>query len=505
MPNQVVAENLTIRTILGQPATGQIVARDQLGRPLTYSLNTNPLYGTAIVNPDGTVVYAPNSGFSGQDQFSVLVVNDQGDQAISQVTVVVDNPASTIAVSDTTVQTVQNQSTQGIVLATDSQGRPLRYSQGSTPTNGTVVVNLDGTFTYTPNLQFFGTDSFTVFVQNDRGNSSSGVVRVVVEELQSEITVEPLTVSGQQNQPVSGQVVATDALGRPLTYAVGIGPANGTLLFNPDGTFTYTPNPDFAGIDSFTVIVRNDLGDSVMVVVSVVIASAGSQVTADDQNGTVVAGQVLQGQIVASDSQGRPLTYTVATTPNSGTVVVTASGAYTYTSNLGFAGRDQFTVVVRNDLGQEAFSVVTIDVTPSANVITANDVTLQTTSGTPVNGLFTASDTQGRPLTFTLRTVPTNGRVTLGANGQFVYTPNANFVGTDSFSVLVIDDTGAATTATVTITVIENQPDAPIIKDQAFTLNVNETIQAQIVARDSQGLPLVLQNCHSTAKRSSLH
>ncbi|MGP6149924.1 tandem-95 repeat protein [Priestia flexa] len=490
LPNQVVAENLTIRTILGQPATGQIVARDQLGRPLTYSLNTNPLYGTAIVNPDGTVVYAPNSGFSGQDQFSVLVVNDQGDQAISQVTVVVDNPASTIAVSDTTVQTVQNQSTQGIVLATDSQGRPLRYSQGSTPTNGTVVVNLDGTFTYTPNLQFFGTDSFTVFVQNDRGNSSSGVVRVVVEELQSEITVEPLTVSGQQNQPVSGQVVATDALGRPLTYAVGIGPANGTLLFNPDGTFTYTPNPDFAGIDSFTVIVRNDLGDSVMVVVSVVIASAGSQVTADDQNGTVVAGQVLQGQIVASDSQGRPLTYTVATTPNSGTVVVTASGAYTYTSNLGFAGRDQFTVVVRNDLGQEAFSVVTIDVTPSANVITANDVTLQTTSGTPVNGLFTASDTQGRPLTFTLRTVPTNGRVTLGANGQFVYTPNANFVGTDSFSVLVIDDTGAATTATVTITVIENQPDAPIIKDQAFTLNVNETIQAQIVARDSQGLPL---------------
>nr|WP_242531532.1 Ig-like domain-containing protein [Priestia flexa] len=490
LPNQVVAENLTIRTILGQPATGQIVARDQLGRPLTYSLNTNPLYGTAIVNPDGTVVYAPNSGFSGQDQFSVLVVNDQGDQAISQVTVVVDNPASTIAVSDTTVQTVQNQSTQGIVLATDSQGRPLRYSQGSTPTNGTVVVNLDGTFTYTPNLQFFGTDSFTVFVQNDRGNSSSGVVRVVVEELQSEITVEPLTVSGQQNQPVSGQVVATDALGRPLTYAVGIGPANGTLLFKPDGTFTYTPNPDFAGIDSFTVIVRNDLGDSVMVVVSVVIASAGSQVTADDQNGTVVAGQVLQGQIVASDSQGRPLTYTVATTPNSGTVVVTASGAYTYTSNLGFAGRDQFTVVVRNDLGQEAFSVVTIDVTPSANVITANDVTLQTTSGTPVNGLFTASDTQGRPLTFTLRTVPTNGRVTLGANGQFVYTPNANFVGTDSFSVLVIDDTGAATTATVTITVIENQPDAPIIKDQAFTLNVNETIQTQIVARDSQGLPL---------------
>ncbi|MCG3056807.1 cadherin-like domain-containing protein, partial [Escherichia coli] len=83
--------------------------------------------------------------------------------------------------------------------------------------------------------------------------------------------------------------------------------------FKPDGTFTYTPNPDFAGIDSFTVIVRNDLGDSVMVVVSVVIASAGSQVTADDQNGTVVAGQVLQGQIVASDSQGRPLTYTVAT------------------------------------------------------------------------------------------------------------------------------------------------------------------------------------------------
>ncbi|WP_210607808.1 tandem-95 repeat protein [Priestia flexa] len=490
-PDEVVAENLAIRTVLGQPATGQVIARDQLGRPLTYSLNTNPLYGTAIVNPDGTVVYTPNAGFSGQDQFSVLVVNDQGDQAISQVTVVVDNPASTINVPNTTIPTVQNQSVQGVVLATDSQNRPLRYSQGSAPANGTVVVNADGTFTYTPNPQFFGTDSFTVFVQNDRGDSATGVVRVVVSQLQDIITVQPLTVSGQQNQPVSGQVVATDTLGRPLTYTVSIGPANGTLVFNPDGTFTYTPNPNFAGIDSFTVIVRNDLGDSVTTVVSVVIASAGSQVTAENQNVTVVAGQVLQGQIVASDSQGRPLTYALATSPTSGTVVVTTSGAYTYTPNLGFVGRDQFIVVVRNDLGQQAFSVVTVEVTPAANVITANNVTLQTTSGTPVNGLFTASDTQGRPLTFTLRTAPTNGRVTLGANGQFVYTPNGNFVGTDSFSVLIIDDTGAAATAIATITVGAVQPNAPIIQDQTFTLNVNETIQAQVVAQDPQGLPLV--------------
>ncbi|MFS3927021.1 tandem-95 repeat protein, partial [Priestia flexa] len=490
-PNQVVAENLVIRTVSNQPATGQIIARDQLGRPLVYSLNISPLYGTAVVNPDGSILYTPNAGFSGQDQFSVLVVNDQGDQAISQVTVVVDNPASTIIVPDTTIQTVQNQSVQGIVLASDSQGRPLRYSQGSMPENGTVVVNPDGTFTYTPNPQFFGTDSFTVFVQNDRGDSSSGVVRVVVEELQSEITVEPLTVSGQQNQPVSGQVVATDALGRPLTYAVSIGPANGTLVFNLDGTFTYTPNPNFAGIDSFTVIIRNDLGDSVTTVVSVVITSVASELTADNQNVTVVAGQVLQGQIVASDSQDRPLTYALATSPASGTIVVTASGAYTYTPNLGFFGRDQFTVVVRNNLGQEAFSVVTINVTPSPNVITANDVTLQTTSGTPVSGLFTASDTQGRPLTYTIRTVPTSGRVTLGANGQFLYTPNENFVGTDAFSVLIVDDTGAATTAIATIIVGAVQPDAPIIKNQTFTLNVNEMIEAQIVARDPQRLPLV--------------
>ncbi|MEE6131985.1 tandem-95 repeat protein [Priestia sp. GS2] len=489
-PNQVVAENLVIRTLVDQPATGQVVGRDQLGRPLTYSLNTNPLYGTAVVNPDGSVLYTPNAGFTGQDQFNVLVTNDQGDQAIAQVTVVVDNPASTITVPDTTIQTVQNQSTQGVVLATDSQGRPLRYSQGSLPENGAAVVNPDGTFTYTPNPGFFGTDSFTVFVQNDRGDSALGVVRIVVEQLQDEITVEPLTVSGQQNQPISGQVIATDALGRPLTYSVGIAPANGGLVFNPDGTFTYTPNQDFVGIDSFTVVVRNDLGDSVTTVVSIVIANVDDEVTAEDQNVTVVSGQVLQGQIIASDSQGRPLTYTVSTPPNSGTVVLTTSGAYTYTPNLGFVGIDQFIVVVRNDIGQEAFSVVTINVTQAANVITANDVALQTISGVEASGLFTATDTQGRPLLFTLRTSPANGQVTLLADGRFVYTPNENFVGTDTFSVLVTDDTGAAATAIATITVGENQPDTPIIENQTFTLNVNETVQAQIVARDPQGLQL---------------
>ncbi|TYS67786.1 tandem-95 repeat protein [Sutcliffiella horikoshii] len=494
IPNEVVTENLSLRTVAGLAVSGQVTARDQLNRPLTYSLNSPPLYGTAEVNIDGTVFYTPNAGFTGQDQFTVLVQNDQGDQAISQVTVIVDNPQSTITVTDLTIQTVQNQSAQGVVVATDSQGRILRFSQASTPANGTVEVNPDGTFTYTPNPEFFGTDSFTVLVQNDLGVSAIGIVTVVVDQLQSEITVEPLTVTGQQDQPVSGTVVAVDALGRPLTYTLNSGPSNGSIIFNSDGTFTYTPNAGFTGLDSFIATVNNDIGDFVNTVVSIIIQQQEGEVTAENQNVTVGAGEILQGEIVASDAQGRPLTYTIASSPTSGTVVLTVNGAYTYTPNAGFTGTDQFIVLVSNDGGQQAFAVVTITVLPSANVITVEDVRLQTTSGSIVTGQFTATDTLGIPLRFDLLTPPVNGRVTLDASGRFVYTPNPGFVGTDTFTVIVTDGAGAAATAQAIIVVTGGaQPQPPIISDQTFFLNVNVTICAKVLAEDPQGLPLVYE------------
>ncbi|MGW9017006.1 tandem-95 repeat protein, partial [Priestia megaterium] len=490
--NQIIVTNTTVRTEENQSVNDQVSARDQLNRPLTYTLNTPPLYGTAIVNQDGTFIYTPTPGVSGIDQFDVLIQNDQGDQAIAPVIVIINPAQSTITPEDVTVQTQQNMSVSATIIATDSLGRPLRYSLNLPPLNGTVIINPDGTFTYTPNPQFFGIDSFTVLVQNDRGNSAIGIVRVVVQENQDIITVTPLTVRGQANQPVTGQVTAIDTLGRPLTYQVNNLPSNGTIVFNANGTFIYTPNMGFIGIDSFTVLVQNDLGQFATSSVNVVVEGINNTISTQDQELTIPTGQIIESQIIAVDALGRPLTYTVVTPPANGVVVLNTDGTFTYTSNLGFVGQDQFVVVVRNDTGQEAFSVVTVNSTASNNIITPGSNTFTTLQGVQVIDSVQATNLLQRPLNYTLTTEPANGNVTLDASGRFVYQPNSGFIGTDSFTVLVRDDLGTETIVPVTV-IVSRLPQPPIIAAQTFRLLVNTIATGRIIATDPNSLQLFYQ------------
>ncbi|MQR87271.1 tandem-95 repeat protein, partial [Bacillus megaterium] len=492
LPDQIVVSNTTVRTLQGQSVNGSLAVRDQLNRPLTYSLNTPPAYGVVTINPDGTFIYTPNLGVNGSDQFDVLVQNDQGDQAIAPVTIIIAPPQDVITPQDLTVQTQQGIAVSGTLLATDSLGRPIRFSLNSSPINGIATVNADGTFAYTPNPGFFGTDTFTVFIQNDRGNSAIGIVRIVVQEAQDNITVTPLTVQGSANQPVAGQVTAVDALGRPLTYQLQNSPVNGVVNFNSDGSFTYTPNPGFSGIDSFTVTIQNNLGQSATTSVNVIIAADDDQITVQNQVLTTPTGQIVESQIIATDASGRPLTFAIATPPTNGVLVLRADGTFSYTPNLGFVGQDQFVVSVRNDTGQQAFSVVTINSTASNNVITPGANTFNTDQGVQVIGNVQATNSLQRPLNYTLATPPANGTVTVDANGRFVYQPASNFVGTDTFTVLVRDDLGTESTVVVTV-IVGRVPQPPKVIGQIIKLFVNTSATGRVIAIDPNSLPLTYQ------------
>ncbi|WP_394557290.1 tandem-95 repeat protein [Priestia aryabhattai] len=492
LANQIVASNTIVRTVEGQSVNGELSVRDQLNRPLTYTLNNLPAYGTVILNPDGTFVYTPTIGVSGTDQFDVLVQNDQGDQAIASVSIIIDPVQSTITPQDVTVQTQQGVTVSGTISATDTLGRPIRFSLNASPSNGTAVVNADGTFSYTPSPAFFGVDSFTVLIQNDRGDSAIGIVRIVVQEQQDSIVVTPLTLQGVTNQPVTGQVTAVDALGNPLTYQIQSLPANGTVNFNPDGSFIYTPNLGFTGIDSFTVIVTNNLGQSATTSVTVLIQGVNDPITVEDQLLTTPTGQIIESQIIATDALGRPLSFAVATPPTNGVLVLRSDGTFSYTPNLGFIGQDQFVVSVRNSDGQQAFSIVTVNSTASNNIITPGNNTFATLQGVQVVGNIQITNLLARPLNYTLATAPLSGSVTVDSNGRFVYQPAPNFVGRDTFTVLVRDDLGTELLVVVTV-VVGRDPQPPNVVGQVIKLFVNTLTTGQLIAIDPNSLPLIYQ------------
>ena len=129
----------------------------------------------------------------------------------------------------------------------------------SGPSNGSVTINPDGTFTYTPNADFDGTDSFTYEINDGNSTSQADVTINVTPENDAPVAVNDDFMVGEDsilNADLSRNLLANDidvdmdAL-TIITTPVS-GPSNGSVTINPDGTFIYTPNANFNGTDSFT-------------------------------------------------------------------------------------------------------------------------------------------------------------------------------------------------------------------------------------------------------------
>jgi hypothetical protein len=144
----------------------------------------------------------------------------------------------------------------GSVLANDSDpdGDAISAVKASDPAHGTVALAADGSFTYTPQPGFRGSDSFTYRVRDSRAlASTTATVGISVGNTPPAATDD--TYNTPRGTALTGpSVLANDAdpNGDPLTAVPTTGPAHGTLALAPDGTFTYTPEAGFTGRDAFT-------------------------------------------------------------------------------------------------------------------------------------------------------------------------------------------------------------------------------------------------------------
>ena len=162
----------------------------------------------------------------------------------------------------------------------DSDNDTLSVKPGSlsTPANGTVSINPDGTVKYTPNPNFNGTDSFTYVVQDGNGGEDNATVTVTVSPVNDAPVANDDNTTTQQDTPVDIDVLANDSDEDNDTLSVKSGslstPANGTVSINPDGTVKYTPNQNFVGTDTFTYVVQDGNGGEDNATVTVVVEPA---------------------------------------------------------------------------------------------------------------------------------------------------------------------------------------------------------------------------------------
>ena len=146
-----------------------------------------------------------------------------------------------------------NTPTAVVLDAGDPGNNPLTYSIVTPPTHGTLSGTAPN-LTYTPTTGFSGTDQFTYSVSNGLATSEVATVTLTVS---TSAPVANDDCMWRCSTPRSAYPAATGALandngnGLALTATLVNPPTNGTLSLNPDGSFTYTPNAGFTGIDSF--------------------------------------------------------------------------------------------------------------------------------------------------------------------------------------------------------------------------------------------------------------
>jgi VCBS repeat-containing protein len=312
------------------------------------------------------------------------------------------------------------------------------------------------------------------------------------------ITSTPST-TALQGQPYSYQVTATDPQGGPFTFALDTGPAG--MAMSASGLVSWTPSLSQLGPFAVTVRVTDNTARSTTQSFTVTVATdpaAHAPVITSTPVTTATYGVAYSYQVVASDADGNPLTYSLTTAPAG--MTISASGLVQWTPIKSQVGTAGVTVRVTDSTTRFATQAYTITVA-NANYapVANNDAYSMIQGGTltrnAANGVL-ANDFEpdGQNMTAVLVTAPQGGGLTLNPNGSFTYTPPANIptsnpTATRSFTYTA-QDPGArvSNVATVTITIAENK--APVTVEDTFaapvrTANAYTAVVLDVLANDS--------------------
>ena len=271
-------------------------------------------HGTVVINGDGTISYTPNANYFGSDTITYSISDGHGGSSTATVSVTVTpvNDAP-VAVSDG-ASTAEDTPVTVAVLANDFdlEGDSLTVTAASAA-SGAVVINPDGSLTYTPSANFFGSDTITYSISDGNGGTATATVAVTVASVNDNPVALNDAASTSEDTPVSVAVLAndTDADGDVLTVTAASA-GNGTVVINPDGTLLYTPVGNFNGTDIISYMISDGNGGVVSATATITVAAVNDAPVANGDSAAVTEDTPVSGSVLANDTDvdGTPLTVT---------------------------------------------------------------------------------------------------------------------------------------------------------------------------------------------------
>ena len=249
---------------------------DVEGGVLTLVSVSTPGGGTVSVGSGGNVRYTPQATFSGQDAFTYIVSDPEGNTSEGTVTItVIRSNAPPVAVADE----VELDPGTGISISvrdndTDADGDALAVTGVQSAQNGQVALNSDGTVFYRPNKGFNGVDVFTYAIADGHGGIAEGTVTIMIKTPPGAPTAVNDVASTAEDASVTIGVLGNDSDGGEGGLQLsGVGTVGtGTVVVNEDGSVTYTPKANFFGEDKFSYTIQNAAGNTASATVTITVS-----------------------------------------------------------------------------------------------------------------------------------------------------------------------------------------------------------------------------------------
>ena len=497
------AENTPINiTVLGNDND----SNDPLGGIDASSLKliTLPNHGSAVILPDQTLNYTPFPGYSGRDtlRYSIGDVGyplpSQRDTAyvfieISRLSPVANNDvASTNEDTPVSIDVLDNDTDSGDDI------NPSTVQISRSPQHGSILVQEDGVVVYTPSINYNGIDSFRYTVK-DYTNLTSNIATVQITI--NPVNDAPITNNESYNTqeevpliiPISEIAVDPENELDMSSFTITQNPENGTIEINEElNQVVYTPNNNFSGNDQFSFEISDIQGLlSNNSTVSILVSDQAPK--ANDDEFIIKEDETTVMNVVVNDTDPQnnlnPLSIEIVTEPLNGIASVnTSNGNINYTPTENYFGNDVLEYLVYDEDGYSDKAKVTIFILSVNDAPSVDDDQAETDedASISINVLSNDQDIDGEIIYSTLNIVDSTqyGILSLiDGTGQILYTPDANFFGSDQFTYRVCDDSSACNTATVSIT-IKPINDPPVANDDIVQVYSKVTTTINVLDND---------------------
>jgi hypothetical protein len=316
-------------------------------------------------------------------------------------------------------------------------------------------------FTYTPNTNYNGTDTFTYKVNDGTTDSSTATVTITIGNVDNTPAAANGTITTTEDTVTTGTLVGTDPDSDPLTYSIVGQASKGTVTITNavTGAFIYTPNANQTGKDAFAYKVNDGSQDSNVAVVNITLNAVNDAPVAASGSLRINEDVSTSAHLLGADVDGDSLTYSVVSNGGLGSVSITdaATGAFTYTPTANATGTDTFTYKVNDGTVDSASATVTVTINTVNDGPTAVDDTAVTTVNKTLSiaaNKLTSNDTDVDSSNIYTSGVSNASNGTLSIDGaDALFAPTTNFTGSGSFDYTAKDGNGGTDTGTVSVTV----------------------------------------------------